>query len=172
MYPALNADGVDSRDRIFVNKFQKGDINDIVVVHIANQANWSKVPEGDYAVKRLVGKAGDRIKIVKVDNNNYNLLVNDNLLYSKNLTSLASTYNSFVDYVNTNAYDENRVVDGAVVVQENEVSVLGDNWETSYDCSSCGPINKDSIVGRVDIIVPESNNLVWGAIKGVFKLLF
>ena len=49
---------------------------------------------------------------------------------------------------------------------------MGDNWLSSYDSTTVGPLSKSSLVGRVDIVVPQSENLIWGTIKGVAKTVF
>ena len=68
MFPNLN-----NEDRVFINKFEDGNRGDIVVVDISNQENWEDKGEGGFVVKRLVGKAGDKIKMVKTDNSIYEL---------------------------------------------------------------------------------------------------
>lgn len=158
-------------DRVFINRFEKGQVGDIVVADIKNEENWDHTLEGSYIVKRLVASAGDRVKIVRVGEE-YSLYVNDELIYTKNAGGLLSTYSNFVAYVTNNQTDTTRIDNGSVIVKEGEVFLLGDNWEVSYDSATVGPIRKSSLVGRVDIIVPKGDNIFWGAIKGVWNNWF
>ena len=78
MIPTLN-----STDRIFTNRYNKGTNGDVVVANISKEDNWQNKEEGDYVVKTLLAKAGDKVKIIKVDDFNYELYVNDNLIEKK-----------------------------------------------------------------------------------------
>jgi len=167
MYPTLN-----STDRIFTNRFSKAKKGDIVVADIENEENWTNKEDGNYVVKTLIATAGDTIKIEPVDTFHYQLLVNDKVIYTKELMVSVNSYYMFTSYVAENMFNTERIVDGAIKVLDGEVFIAGDNWEVSYDCFSCGPISEDSIIGRVDIVVPKNQNLVFGAIKGLFKLWF
>ena len=167
MYPTLN-----TGDRIFTNRFKKSNKGDIVVADIKNEENWQNKEDGNYVVKTLIATAGDTVKIVKVDTFNYQLLVNGEVLDIKEITVSVNSYYFFSTYVNDNISNTERIEDGAIKVLEGEVFIVGDNWELSYDCFSCGPISKDCIVGSVDIVVPKGKNLIFGAIKGLFELWF
>lgn len=158
-------------DRVFINKFQKGKVGDIVVADIENEENWDHTLEGRYIVKRLVAKEGDTVKITEEDGI-YKLIVNDNVVETKTAGAKLSSYINFVLYVNEHMHDESRINNGAVVVKAGEIFLLGDNWEVSYDSSSVGPIHESCLVGRVDIIVSGDQNIFWGAIKGVWKNWF
>lgn len=160
------------QDRVFINRFEKGKVGDIVVADIKNEENWDHTLEGRYIVKRLVATAGDRVKIVRADFGKYELYVNDKLICTKNADGLLSTYSNFVAYLANNQSDTSRIDNGAVIVKNGEVFLLGDNWEVSYDSAAVGPINESSLVGRVDIIVSKTDNLFWGAIKGVWHNWF
>lgn len=159
-------------DRIFINRFNEGKNGDIVVANISKEENWTNKEDGDYVIKTLVAKAGDKVKIERVDTFNYELLVNDIVVDKKELTVSVNSYYHFSTYVAENILNTDRIEDGAIKVLDGEVFIVGDNWEVSYDCFSCGPISEDSIVGRVDIVVPKKQNIVIGAIKGIFKLWF
>lgn len=159
-------------DRVFINKFEKGKVGDIVVADIKNEENWDHTLEGRYIVKRLVATAGDRVKIVCVEIGKYELYVNGELVYTKNAGGLLSTYSNFSAYVANNQLDTSRIDNGAIIVKQGEVFLLGDNWEVSYDSATVGPISESSLVGRVDIIVPKTDNIFWGAIKGVWHNWF
>lgn len=167
MLPTLNP-----TDRIFINRYNEGKNGDIVVANISNETNWINKEDGDYVIKTLIATAGDTVKMVKIDNFNYELLVNDKVICKKELTVSINSYYHFISYVSENISNTDRIENGAIKVLDGEVFIIGDNWEVSYDCFSCGPISKESIVGKVDIVVSKQNNLVLGAIKGIFKLWF
>lgn len=172
MYPTLNRDISSGSDRVFINRFEDGNVGDIVVAKVKDEENWDHTIEGDYVIKRFIAKAGDKVKIVNPRLNYYELLVNNEVFYTKEIEGLVPTYENFNYYVNMHKAEEGRVEDGALVLFKGEIFLMGDNWETSYDCATAGPISASSLVGRVDIIVPASQNLVWGAIKGIFKMWF
>ena len=167
MYPTLN-----TQDRIYINRFEDGKIDDIVVAHIADEKQWFNPHNEDYVIKRLIGRGGDKVKLTKTEEFTYEVQVNGKTLYTTNSTLIANSYYNFVQYVEQNQDDTTRIEDGAVIIKKNEVFIMGDNWDSSYDCSSCGPISKDCIVGRVDIRVAKTQNIVWGTIKGLFKMWF
>lgn len=169
MYPTLNLQGT---DRIFINKFNKGDIGNIVVADISKEANWDHTLEGRYIIKRMVAKGGDTVKIVETEPFKYRVLINGNVYTEKTSTYPLSSYINFKNYVNLNLTDTQRIQDGAIVLQQGEVFLMGDNWDSSYDCTTCGPILSKSLVGRVDIVVPYKTNLFKGIIKGIFKMWF
>ena len=173
MYPTLNNNLVAGKDVVFINRFSKGGKGDIVVANIKKEENWDHTLEGQYIIKRMIGKSGDRIKIVKDGEEAYNVLVNGEIVYTKSYTGSVPTFVSFENYVNENILDTERITaDGEIVVLKDEIFLMGDNWLTSYDSFTVGPLHKSSLVGRVDIIVKGGNNIVWGAVKGVFKMIF
>ena len=167
MFPNLN-----NEDRVFINKFEDGNRGDIVVVDISNQENWEDKGEGGFVVKRLVGKAGDKIKMVKTDNSIYELVINDKVISKQTIYGSSLSYEAFVEYVDLNIANTERIQDGCILVKSGEVFIMGDNWSNSYDCTTCGPISAKAIVGRVDIVVPKSQNLFWGVFKGIFIQIF
>lgn len=175
MYPTLNNQ---TKDRIFVNKFEKGSKGDIVVADTKYQENWNppisteQKEDERYVIKSLVAVEGDIVKFERTDEINYSLIVNDIVVATQEIYGLCSTYEDFIDYVEINSSDNARIQNGAIILQKDEIYLVGDNWQNSYDSADCGPINKNSLVGRVDIIVPEDENLIIGAIKGIFKQIF
>jgi len=171
MYPTLN-DGKSAKDRVFINKHEKGGVGDIVVADISKQSNWDHSLEGDYVVKRLVAVEGDRVEILKLGESSYELRVNNKVLYTKEYGELPASYIYFYSYLESHRGEEDRVENNSIILKENEIFLIGDNWLSSYDCTSCGPVQKNSLVGRVDIVVPKDENLVFGAIKGIFKQIF
>lgn len=167
MYPAFNDGAV-----VFINGFEKGEVGDVVVADIKDEENWDHTLEGRYIVKRLIAVAGDKVKIVCPEIGQYELYVNNQLIYTRDEGGLLSTYSNFVAYVNNHKTDTTRIEDGAIIVKDGEVFLLGDNWEVSYDSATVGPIHKKNLVGRVDIVVPAGHNVFWGAIKGVWNNWF
>lgn len=161
-----------SGDKIFTNRYAHTKKGDIVVANIKNEDNWTNKEDGDYVVKTLIATEGDTVKIEQIDTFKYQLIVNNEIVATKEIFVGLNSYYFFTQYVLENFQNETRIENGAIKVLENEVFIIGENWEVSYDCFSCGPINKNSIIGKVDIVVPKSNNLFFGAIKGLFKLWF
>jgi len=172
MYPVINAGGETSHDRIFVNKFEKGKNGDIVVADTKNLENWNHDLDGRYIVKWLVATGGDKLMIEKVDDTTYNLVVNNKIVKTKTCIGICSTYQDFLTYISLNENDSTRIQDGQILIKNNEIFLLGENWDNSYDCADCGPIDKSSLIGRVDIIVSENENLLFGTIKGLIKHIF
>ena len=159
-------------DRVYINKFEKGDIGDIVVVDTKSVENWNHSLEGRYIVKRLIAKEGDTVCIKMISTIEYQVVVNDQVVMVKHTDGMSPSYMNFTDYVSRNIADVTRIKDGAVIVKQGEMFLLGDNWNVSYDSTMVGPVTVDSLVGRVDIIVPASKNIFWGTIQGVFKMWF
>ena len=119
MMPSL-----DDQERIFVNKFvyrlepiQRGDI---VVFR------YPRDPSKSY-IKRVIGLAGDRIRIVAGQ-----VFVNDRPLEE--------------DYV-PSEYDDLRTY-GEVVVPANSYYVLGDHRTMSNDSRDFGPVSQPFIYGK------------------------
>lgn len=167
MYPTLF-----EADRIYINQYELGKRGDIVVCNIKNEANWTENKRGDYVIKRLIAKEGDRVRIEKTDNLTYSLIVNDSIIETKVLSTEFNSYNNFVNFIKENKDNQELIENGNIVIGIGQIFIMGDNWEDSYDCSACGPISVYSLVGRVDIVVPESQNIVWGTINGIFKMWF
>ena len=174
MFPTLNSsfETTGKQDIVYINRFQKGKAGDIVVLDLRNHINFD-----GYAVKTLIATEGDVVNIV-IDNinNKYNLLVNDNIFYSKPYDSniFNNTFNSFQQYISNHINDNSRILKDdsgqikGVIVKKDEVYVLGDNWDTSKDSSLVGPFNKKSLIGRVDIIIKPNQNEFLTILKGIF----
>jgi len=113
-------------------------VNDIVVLKNPNIADE---PDDKYFVKRVVGVAGDHIEIL-----NGQLIRNDEI----------------VDEPYTDSEIEG-MQDINIVVPEGMYYVMGDNRKLmmSNDSRSFGPIQDDSIVGRIDGIIFPFNKFKW-----------
>ena len=172
MQPTLNTsfDITDKRDVVYINRFAKVSIDDIVVLDLRNHPNFS-----GYTVKRLIATEGDIVNIVyNSQSQEYDLLVNDAVFYSKpNLGGGYNTYNSFLQYIENHEQDASRIykendIAQGVIVKKGEIFVLGDNWEVSKDSSLVGPLKKNTIVGRVDIVVKPHQNEFVQILKRIF----
>lgn len=172
MYPTLNKKMDGTKDKVFINRYEKGKRGDIVVANIKDEPNWDPSMDGDYIIKRLIGVEGDRIKMAR-DGDNYYVFVNGEVAYTKTYEGSVASFISFNKYVQANKENPDRIsADGEIIVLEGEIFVAGDNYLGSFDSFRIGPLKKSSLVGRVDIIVKNGDNIVWGAIKGVFKMMF
>lgn len=173
MAPTLNVNYSTTglRDKIYINRFNKGKVGDIVVLDLRNDINF-----GNYAVKRLVAVEGDMVKInYNNSQSQFELIVNDNVVQLVAKTNiLNNTYESFKQYLQTHKEDASRVVlnnelePEGVRIKSGEIFVLGDNWYESKDSSLVGPISKKSIVGRVDIVIKPNQNEFLAILKGIF----
>lgn len=171
MHPTLNAEysNTNEQDVVYINRFRKGKVGDVVVLDLRKHISF-----GDYAIKRLVAVEGDVVNI-EFDGTNYNLIVNGKIIDSRPDKTLGyNTYSSFIQYIENHKHDttrisksENNDING-VIIKSGEIFVLGDNWEQSKDSSLVGPINKSTIVGRVDIVVKPTQNEILTILKRIF----
>lgn len=164
MQPTINMNVSSSTvdgDSILINKYEIGEVNDIVVAKV----NWFD----SYIIKRLVGTPGDKIEI-KDHNTHFSLYVNDALLYSKEKTGENSLfiktgsigyYANYIDFLENPEFAGYVESDGTstyIRLGENDYFLMGDNWGHTLDCITNGPIKKNNIIGRVDLIVDVTNN--------------
>ena len=174
MYPTLNStyEQTNKRDIVYINRFAKVDIGDVVVLDLRKHPNF----DNDYAIKRLIAKSGDIVNI-EFDEQQliYNLIVNGNVIQSKEHKLFGyNTYSCFKQYVESHQLDSSRIskndqgeIEG-VIIKSGEIFVLGDNWDTSKDSSLVGPIKESAIVGRVDIVIKSTQNEFLSIIKRIF----
>ncbi len=170
MYPTLNlsAEKTGKNDVVYINRFDDVSVNDIVVLDLRTNPNF-----GGYAIKRLIALENDVVNIIW-DGQQYNVVVNGKVLYSKPYQEGGyETYQNFSTCVLGNdKYSSQIVYDGNVIVgfkvPQNEVFVLGDNWNLSKDSSMHGGFNKKTLVGKVDIIIQPKDIEVWEIIKKIF----
>ena len=71
-----------------------------------------------------------------------------------------ATLQQYLDLINNvkkypNNYPNVVFDDGWLVLQKDQIFVLGDNRGYSEDSSALGPFNKNKVVGRVDFIIPH-----------------
>ena len=170
MYPTLNlsAEATGKNDIVYINRFADAKINDIVVLDLRSHTNF----EG-YAIKRLIAVENDVVNIVW-DGNKYNVVVNGEILYSRPYQEGGyETYENFVTCVLKNdKYKSQIVYDESVVVgfkvPQNQLFVLGDNWNLSKDSSIYGSFDKKTLIGKVDIVIQPKDIEVWEIIKKIF----
>ena len=85
----------------------------------------------DFYLKRIIGLPGERIKI----SDNKVVIYNDE--YPQG------------DVINEVYLDENTSGQDTITLGPNQYYVMGDNRDASYDSRRFGPVDKESIVGRV-----------------------
>lgn len=178
MQPTLNMSVSDPNidgDVAYVNRYSSYDINDIVV---ASVDWWNK----GTIIKRLIARPGDNFKIVESDNS-YLLIVNGNLLYTREKSGntlhdleLENYYNSYLAYVNARRSTSSIQLDcegqEIVVMQENEYFLMGDNWLESEDCLKHGPVASNEIIGKVEMVIPYGENKILSLMKQMLSIVF
>ena len=180
MLPTINSNMTDPNidgDTIYIKTNANFSTNDIVVAKVS----WFQ----SYIIKRVVACPGDKIQI-KNRITHYDLMVNDKLLYSRELTgtendgAIKAYYDKYKDFINPikspqfiNNVSETEAGEKCIIMNENEYFVMGDNWGHTSDCLEYGPISKQEIVGRVDMIVDVENKSfftqTWFMIKKLFS---
>lgn len=163
MQPTLNPLGSNKSDTVYINKFSEINYGDIVVL-----AKKSSI-DINHIIKRVIGLPGDTIEIKQVEDGifvfrNGEKLVEDyiyNIATSgdPNNKGMAATLESYIQfrhsvYENPDNYEAVFDKNGRLVIQEGQVFVLGDNRGYSLDSSVEGPFSIDTVVGRVDFVVP------------------
>lgn len=154
------------KDKVCVNRFSSGKNGDIIVF-----------TRGDEKfIKRIIANSGDTINI------KYDPSLQKHIVYV-NGTVLEESYRSpagtasqesslAVSFQNTMlglSYVKN--ADGSFTIPEGKVFVLGDNRLHSYDSADFGPVDKSTIVGRVDVIIRYDTSLLkhmWQKFKALF----
>jgi len=179
MYPYLNskAPNMDTDgDVVFINKYADFENGDVVV---ANVTWWNKGP----IVKRCIASPGDFVQI-KEASETYELYVNKKLVYSKEKTNVSvhgdiggteAYYEDYTNFLTNPEFQENVVtINGEkyIVMLENQYFLLGDNWGESTDCMTYGPVERNRIVGKVDIIVEYGKDPTWAMVGEMVKLTF
>lgn len=193
-YVYKTEDDADSQpgDYALVDKKAKNfKVGDIVSAHVS----WPETKENEAVVKRLVGMPNDKIRIDRevLDGGriNYHLYVNNKLLYTKPQIEVlgvstvsgkelildnSSTYNSYLYYLATNLEQVGVDESGkpCIVLGEDDYFILGDNWESSYDCmdKDCGPISSANLGHIVVAIINYDANYRMEMFRYSFKLLF
>lgn len=163
-----NQEALDSKikDRVCVNRFSSGTNGDIIVFTRGDEQ----------LIKRIIGVAGDTVNI-KYDTSakKHIVYVNGEPL-EENYRSPAGTTAQELSF--SNLFQNNMLgwgytknTDGSFTIPEDKVFVMGDNRLHSYDSADFGPIEKSSIVGRVDVIIRYDTSLLkhmWQKFKALF----
>ncbi len=161
MYPTFNDNyGSNKNDVVFVNLYDKNiTYGDIVVV----KTDKNKI------IKRVIALAGDKIDIVKVDNEylielNGEVLHENYICYNINPSTPAisqngidATYRKFSDLrakqpENFEGVDEEGTGTGKYIVPDNSIFILGDNRAVSQDSSYYGAFTLEQTEGKVEFI--------------------
>lgn len=159
-------------DSVYINRFATPTYGDIIVVNKQSH-------NGEYIIKRLIAKGGDKIAIEPIGSGYKILLIkkDTNIIeelqenYLAKDTSLKTIYSKFKayrepniekDYLGNEDKFETITYNGQdchfLKIDEDEIFYLGDNRSNSTDCSEYGAYKKSKCVGRVDIIVKGSEN--------------
>lgn len=178
MVPTLNGyENPEIIDTVYINKYAGYTNGDIIVIqNPENNSNANK-----YVIKRLIAKGGDKIAIVRTDNGGVSA---SNGTYSIQLIKkgakapeiikenyLEAGISLYYSYIEFHKLLNNRNFTGGEIVNINGITYLeihndyifymGDNRSSeasSKDCLEYGPIPKNKVVGKVDIIVYGSQN--------------
>ena len=164
MQPNLNKLGATKSDVVYIHKFAKVNYGDIVVLEKKSNSDV------DHIIKRVIGMPGDVIEIKQDDNYEVSVYRNGEKLVEDYIFNIATsgdpnnlgmmqTLDNFIKFKHSamlNPDNSNAVFDnkGRLVLQKNQIFVLGDNRGYSIDSSVEGPFSLDSVVGRVDFVVP------------------
>ena len=164
-------------DTIYINKYASFTRNDIVVADV----DWHE----HYIIKRVVGVPGDKIRIVE-EFSYYSLYVNDEILYNKGKygennsfpkSGSYAYYEYYKNFLNNHEFNEAGLVgedeNGKYIkLGEGDYFLMGDNWGHTTDSLTKGPIKKNEVVGKVDLIIDVEDNYLLESIKFFLKKLF
>lgn len=181
MQPTINnsmTDPLAKGDTIYINEYASFSRNDIVVAKV----DWYE----HLIIKRVVGIPGDKIEI-RDEITHFAVYVNDTLFYTKEKYGTDETFyktgsigyydnylnffekEEFKDYIET----EDETGKSFIYLEDNEYFLMGDNWGHTTDSVEKGPVRKNQITGRVDLIVEVNNKNpfveTWFMLKKIFS---
>lgn len=174
MKPTINASAQDSRqayDHVYVNTYQKGTYNDIIVIEHTNRFNETKK-----VIKRLIAMGGDTVTIDNNDPYRTKVYVNGVLLEE-----------NYLDLTMNSKFGGFSSIETTITVPKGYIFYMGDNRNGSEDCRAyyynevpfCEKVS--NIVGRVDYIVPydslekgdgKDTDRFWNGMREVFFSIF
>lgn len=144
-------DTLQNNDRVFsTNLFYEPSFGDIVVLQADKLVNRSTNMYGEVIIKRVIGVAGDTIRVNFAKGEVYR---NGELLQEDYIKTL--TTRRYIGWMNS---------DEDYVVPENCVFVMGDNRNVSHDSRDLGLvgfINKNQIMGRAFVRVLPLSQFKW-----------
>lgn len=147
------------QDKIYVNRFDKGGLDDVVVVK----------KEDKNVVKRIIATPGQTLKLVKESDGFY--------YYYRDGVKLEETYIKSRAEMNYAYYGKFKATYGTdeITIQEGCLFVLGDNRGYSYDCAGYhySQIKTSNIVGKVCIQLEYNENIFgyfWHGFWGLFGI--
>ncbi len=145
------------QDKIYVNRFDKGGLDDVVVVK----------KEDKNVVKRIIATPGQTLKLVKESDGFY--------YYYRDGIKLEETYIKSRAEMNYAYYGKFKATYGTdeITIQEGCLFVLGDNRGYSYDCAGYhySQIKTNNVVGKVCIQLEYNENIFgyfWYGFWGLF----
>ena len=158
-------------DGVYVNTQAEAQVGDVIVIKNEFDVNV------DTVVKRLIAVGGDKIAIRKIVLPNYStqydvlripngnttpyILVENYVGEWLRVSGMEKVYNNFNSYLESETNKETLNDVTYLVLEDDEIFYLGDNRGSSRDCSEYGPALKENIIGRVDIIVPRQQNMLF-----------
>ena len=170
MKPTINADAPNTNepyDHAYVNTYQKGTYNDIIVIQHTEEKG-----EVRFVIKRLIGMGGDTIKI---DDSGIITKVYRNGELLKE------------DYIKDAYFTGFKNGISEITIPQGYIFYMGDNRNNSNDCRHYDYTEvpycekASNIIGRVDYIVPfeqvekgdgKDNERFWKGMKEIFYKIF
>lgn len=169
MYPTLNYNlqATSRKDIVYINRFKKAAKNDIVVLDLTDNQYF-----GNHAIKRLIATEGDTVNIIaNADQLEFQVLVNGEVIDSRPI--IPGQVNSCSTFINFEKYlsevDVSKKNENGLIVGEDQIFVLGDNWNLSKDSSLYGTFNKNTIIGKVDYVITPNDNEIVKLFKQIFS---
>lgn len=157
MMPTINAEYSDTNnieDYAYINRFGNIKRQDIIVIHKVS------TDKDKYVIKRLIADSTEYVKIAKnLETGEVDIYIKKQLdsepiiLEEPYLYSKKDNEKTLEKFEALKINDELTFTeDGYLYIEKDKIFYLGDNRARSEDCSSYGPVDKNLVVGRVDII--------------------
>lgn len=160
------------KDGVFVSKIKGYTRGDVVVL----DKNYGVEGEQErFVIKRLIAIAGDKIKVAMHTDSTYRIF-----LIKAGETQVQVLEEEYLqDYsVNIRLFDnfshmlQNQILqadeNGYVTIPDDQIFVLGDNRNNSTDSSVYGTKPQKAVVGVVDYVAYNNNNIYWQVVQQFF----